>query len=203
MSCTVDKKTIKQVIMFHGHNCPGLSIGIRVSELALHALRLVRGDDLLAVAETDMCAVDAVQFLTGCTLGKGNLIHRDYGKVAFSFFDKSGGRAVRITLKPDCLGPERDEMRSLMKKSGDQPLSSDEKERLSLLRKNQINTIMEKELSDIFDIKEINFSPPRSARIMDSRECAYCKEMTMESRVRLFEGKCFCIPCFETVDQKK
>ena len=32
-----------------------------------------------------MLAVDAVQVLTGCTFGKGNLIYRPTGKMAFSF----------------------------------------------------------------------------------------------------------------------
>ncbi len=54
----------------------------------------------MAVVETDMCGVDAIQFLTGCTFGKGNLIHRDWGKNAFSFFRRSDGRAVRISLRP-------------------------------------------------------------------------------------------------------
>ena len=43
-----------------------------------------------------MCAVDAIQFLTGCTFGKGNLIHRDWGKNAYAFWRRSDGRALRI-----------------------------------------------------------------------------------------------------------
>jgi formylmethanofuran dehydrogenase subunit E len=31
-----------------------------------------------------MCAVDAIRFLTGCTFGKGNLVHLDHGKNARS-----------------------------------------------------------------------------------------------------------------------
>ena len=44
-----------------------------------------RDEELVAVVETDMSGVDAIQFLTGCTFGKGNLIHKDYGKNAFSY----------------------------------------------------------------------------------------------------------------------
>lgn len=32
------------------------------------------------LAETAMCSVDGVQFLTGCTLGNGDLVFRDHGK---------------------------------------------------------------------------------------------------------------------------
>lgn len=37
-------------------------------------------EEMVAIVENDSCAVDAIQVLTGCTLGKGNLIFRDYGK---------------------------------------------------------------------------------------------------------------------------
>ncbi|MFP4083505.1 MAG: FmdE family protein [Desulfonatronovibrio sp.] len=201
MHCAVDKETVKEIILFHGHNCPGLSIGIRASELALDTLKRQKGDNILAVVETDMCAVDAIQFLTGCTLGKGNLIHRDFGKTAFSFFDPDRKKAIRLTLKPGCFGSERDEMRSLMQK--DRPLSAGEKQRLEQLRQKQIQDIMEMDQESLFEVADIDPVPPRSARIMDSLECAYCREMTMESRVRLYAGKIYCIPCFEKVDQKR
>ena len=77
-------ETIDRVIKFHGHSCPGLAIGIRVSELALERLGEPESGELIAVVETDMCGVDAIQFLTGCTFGKGNLIHKDHGKMAFT-----------------------------------------------------------------------------------------------------------------------
>ncbi|MCA1743557.1 MAG: TraR/DksA C4-type zinc finger protein, partial [Desulfovibrionales bacterium] len=33
-------------------------------------------------------------------------------------------------------------------------------------------------------------------------ECQECKESTMESRTRRFDGQVYCIPCFEKVEQK-
>lgn len=33
-------------------------------------------------------------------------------------------------------------------------------------------------------------------------ECDTCGEMTMESRVRLLDGKHMCAPCFQKVEQK-
>jgi len=64
-------ETIDRVIDFHGHTCPGLAIGIRVSELALERLGTPESGKLVAVVETDMCGVDAVQFLTGMYLWEG------------------------------------------------------------------------------------------------------------------------------------
>jgi hypothetical protein len=58
-------------------------------------------EEVVAVVETDMCAVDAIQSLTECTFGKGNLLHHDYGKNAYTFFRRSDGRAIREVGRPD------------------------------------------------------------------------------------------------------
>ena len=97
--CAVDQATIVRTIAFHGHRCPGLSIGIRASEIALREVGSSLDEEVVAVTETDMCAVDAVQFLTGCTFGKGNLLFLDHGKIAFSFFRRSDGKSLRILAK--------------------------------------------------------------------------------------------------------
>ncbi|PLS78993.1 MAG: hypothetical protein CYG59_15500 [Chloroflexi bacterium] len=94
-------ETIQKVKAFHGHLCPGLTIGVRVAEIALREIGPHAADEeVVAIVETDMCAVDAIHVLTGCTFGKCNLIHRDYGKNAFTFFRHSDGRALRIITRP-------------------------------------------------------------------------------------------------------
>ncbi|MFW5731492.1 MAG: FmdE family protein [Desulfonatronovibrionaceae bacterium] len=202
MSCTLDRKLIDQVIDFHGHNYPGLSIGIRASELALNTLDRQKGDCLTAVVETDMCAVDAIQYLTGCTFGKGNLIHRDLGKVAFSFYDPENQQAVRIMINPSASGPDRDKMRRLMKKSKSEELSGDDKKTMAQLRQREIKRIMEEDPDKLFELVRILCRPPRPARVMDSHECSNCREMTMETRIRLYDGQKYCIPCFDQLEQK-
>jgi len=101
---TISPEVIEQTIKFHGHSCPGLALGIRASEWALAEFGRAVDEDIVAVVETDMCAVDAVQFLTGCTFGKGNLIYMDYGKNAFTFYRRSDGKAIRIVGKSKVLG---------------------------------------------------------------------------------------------------
>jgi len=73
---------LQRAVIFHGHFCPGLAIGYRAAQIAMDALRTDRAEDeeLVAIVENDSCAVDAVQVLSGCTFGKGNLIFRDHGK---------------------------------------------------------------------------------------------------------------------------
>jgi hypothetical protein len=54
--------------------CPGLAFGIRAAEAALAEIGPQSEDEeLVGIAETDMCAVDAIQFMTGCTFGKGSI----------------------------------------------------------------------------------------------------------------------------------
>ncbi len=75
----LDDRTIQQVVDFHGHMGAGLAMGIRAAEVALAQIGAPAADEeVVAVVEADMCGVDAVQFLTGCTFGKGNLVHRDH-----------------------------------------------------------------------------------------------------------------------------
>ena len=81
----VPQELIDQALTFHRHWCPGLVLGIRAAAYALQELGAAGDEEIVAVTETDMCAVDAVQALTGCTFGKGNLVFKDRGKVAFSF----------------------------------------------------------------------------------------------------------------------
>ena len=56
-------------------------------------------EELVCVTENDACGVDAVQVITGCTMGKGNLLYRGTGKMAFSFYCRNSGASVRLCLK--------------------------------------------------------------------------------------------------------
>ncbi|MDD2856161.1 MAG: formylmethanofuran dehydrogenase subunit E family protein, partial [Desulfuromonadaceae bacterium] len=88
------------IVKFHGHSCPGLAIGYRLSMAAMNGLGVVRSDDeeLFAVVENDACGVDALQFVTGCTFGKGNLFFNDYGKQVYTLFSRVKQLGVRVTF---------------------------------------------------------------------------------------------------------
>jgi len=91
----------KESISFHGHECKGLAWGYKVAMYALEKLGYDRSQDeeLVAIVENDSCAIDAIQFVTGCTFGKGNLIFRDYGKHVYTFYSRNTGRGIRISRK--------------------------------------------------------------------------------------------------------
>ena len=95
-------KALQRVLTFHGHFCGGIVIGYRAAREALKRLGVRRAEDeeLVAIIENDSCAADAVQVVTGCTFGKGNLFFRDYGKHVYTFALRPSGRAVRLSRKP-------------------------------------------------------------------------------------------------------
>ena len=203
MSCSIEKELIEKTVAFHGHSCPGLTIGIRAAELALQKLAHADKEDLVAVVETDMCGVDAIQFLTGCTFGKGNLIHRDYGKTAFSFYDRSKNVGFRAVLRPDISGDIGSDLRTLMKKVEAGTANEEERARVQNLRMDLQQRYMKAELEEMFIVTEPPPPVPRPARILTSLKCEGCGEMAMESRTRRFDGKTLCLPCFEKVEQKR
>jgi formylmethanofuran dehydrogenase subunit E len=200
-SSSLSQEMIEQTIRFHGHSCPGLAIGMRVAELVLGEFDHAADEEVVAIVETDMCAVDAVQFLTGCTFGKGNLLHLDYGKNAFSFFRRSDGKGFRISVKPELFQME-DDIVVLQKKAAKSELSAEDKERLDRARKARIKKIMESDLKNLFEVKLHGGPVPQRARILESLVCESCGERAMESRTRRFLGKTLCIPCFETLEKK-
>src|SRR4030042_6887652 len=161
MACSINKELIEKTIAFHGHWCPGLVIGIRAAELALQKLAHVDKEELVAVVETDMCGVDAIQFLTGCTFGKGNLIHKDYGKMAFSFYDRSKNIGFRAVLRKDISGKIGSELRSLNKKVANGTANEGERIRYEELRRLLQDRYMNAELEEMFIIMEPAFPIPK------------------------------------------
>ncbi len=86
----------------HGHICPGQVLGVRMAILGCERLGIYEPKSskrLITFVETDRCGTDAVQTVTGCTLGKRTLKFVDYGKLAATFLDSETGRAVRIVAR--------------------------------------------------------------------------------------------------------
>lgn len=187
-----------EAIAFHGHVCPGLATGYRAAEVALARLCSGRSEDeeLVVIAETDACGVDAIQVLTGCTAGKGNLLFKDHGKHAFTFIDRKTGAAVRVAANPsfdvDALDPALAPLRARVM----QGLATDA-ERAAFHERvhHVVDAIMEMPAEELFTVREVDTAIPERARIFRSVPCAKCGEMTAESRVRVEDGKFVCYAC--------
>lgn len=193
-----DQKLWEKAVVFHGHECMGLVMGFRVAEAALEYLAAERDTDeeILAIVENDSCAVDAIQSIIGCTLGKGNLIFHDYGKQVYTFVLRKSGKAIRITVN-DSEKKEDDVLNLLRKKVFSGEADEDEKKIFYQKSKEMQNRVLSCPLSEVCRVQEIDYEPPEKARIFNSVVCAECGEKVMEPRARMKNGKPACIPCAE------
>ncbi len=199
----MNPQDIAAVVQFHGHLCPGLAIGIRAAELALREIGPHSADeDVVAIVETDMCGVDAIQFMTGCTFGKGNLIHLDYGKNAFTFIRRSDGKAIRLVTLPQSWGEPNAEHQQLFARVRTGEATSVERERFQGLHQQRAQQILDAPLDTLFDLQPVDPHIPSKAHIRDSVQCEACGEMVMETRIRLMGGRKLCIPCFEAGERR-
>jgi formylmethanofuran dehydrogenase subunit E len=198
----ISEELIEQTTQFHGHWCPGLAIGIRAAEWALGEMGQGHDGRIVAVAETDLCAVDAIQYLTGCTSGKGNLIVKEYGKNAFTFYRKQDDKAARLVARPDIYGESRVAMGTLHRKMLAQGLSQEEQKSWQEIRAAVCNCIMTSALPELFDIKDPVNPVPEITRILDPQVCDACGETVMEAASFYFAGRRLCIPCFEAGEER-
>jgi len=194
--------SFEEAARFHGHVCPGLAIGYRVATTALELLEVDRPHDeeLVAVVENDTCAVDAVQVVTGCTFGKGNLVFKDYGKGGFTFFSRDEKKGLRIRYREFPLLPDSGQarMEELTKKIHFEKSASDaERSEYGELRRELIQLILTHDPEKLLDWRWLEDEPPRPARIRPSIICDSCGEAVMETRIRKVNGKSLCIPCSE------
>lgn len=191
-------KDLQQIIEFHGHMCPGLAIGYRAAQSARAHLGIERAEDeeLVAVAETDACGIDAFQVLLSCTLGKGNLFLRDHGKQVYTVFDRKQGLGIRVAMKPGLLRrtPEQD---AILQKVMSGNASENETKTFQAIQKQRVDEILAEDERTLFKIERISSKPPEKARIFKSVTCEFCGEPVMEPRARIRNGKIACIPCAE------
>jgi len=192
-------KTFDDIVDFHGHSCPGLAFGYRVALFALKALgERATDEELVAIVENNSCAVDAVQVITGCTFGKGNLIFRDYGKQAYTFIKRPSGEGIRIAV--DWKFPEETDEEKRMWDRYIKGEHFDEVLKAVHSRKaRKVDMILNAKDEELFKISQGTMELPDEARIYASLRCAVCGEKMMEPRARVKNGEIVCIPCFEKV----
>ncbi len=104
---------LQESVRVHGHLCPGQVLGVRMAICGLGGIGIddPKGKDrkkLLVIVEVDRCATDALQSVTGCSLGKRSMKFVDYGKMAATFMDLETGRAVRVVAKEEARAQARD-----------------------------------------------------------------------------------------------
>jgi formylmethanofuran dehydrogenase subunit E len=170
----LDEHEVKEATNFHGHICFGLCVGIAACRLAMERLGISRakGEEIIAIVENNSCAVDAVQFIAGATIGRGNLFIKDYGKHAYTFARRSDGGAVRISLRYDAFGG----------------ISNREK---------RIEKVLKSKGEEVFNVRDVKIDVPPEAEVVRSVQCNSCMEPVMKTMTKTEKGKVYCIPCYD------
>ena len=170
----------------HGHICAGQVIGVRMSMLGLQCIGIddPKGADrkkLYVLVEIDRCATDAIQSVTGCSLGKRSMRWMDFGIMAATFVNLETGKAVRITA--------REESRELSKKYA--PDSGDKyKQQLDAYR------IMPEE--ELFSLQEVEVDIPECdmpGRPLRRVQCEECGDYVQDCREVQQDGRVICRAC--------
>jgi len=190
--------TFEDCIRFHGHSCPGLAFGYRAATSAMEALGVTRpeDEDLVAICETDACGVDAIQVIAGTTAGKGNLVIHDYGKHAFTFYNRKEGKAVRVTFHRN-EATETGDFAALRAKVFSGKASKKEEEPFHELMHKATADVLHAPAEKILKIEKITMDAPKKARIFASVTCESCGESVADAKTRKVDGRYVCIPCAE------
>ena len=167
----MNQKYWEKAKAFHGHECPGLAVGVKVCEAVVEKMGVSPAfdEELICITENDACGVDAIQALMSCTMGKGNLIYKGTGKQAFTFINRDTGKAMRFYMKANNNGMERLKYQEYL---------------------------LNAPVDDVFDCKEVDLSLPERARLFISVICEECGESAPEHKMHLQEGKIVCLDCF-------
>lgn len=196
-------KPFSSVTEFHGHICPGSAIGYKAAQLAINELSLTFSDDeeLVCIAENDTCAVDAIQVVTGCTFGKGNLIFQDFGKQSYIFINRETGDSVRISMKNsfsvDKINPNLSKLREKVNSGKASELDIEYLKKITVKVSEKIVNLP---YDKIFNVEHVKAKIPEKARIFKSVKCHKCGEMVSMHRTKQINDEYFCIPCYKKID---
>ncbi len=170
----------------HGHICAGQVIGVRMSMLGLERIGIEdpKGADrkkLYVLVEIDRCATDAIQSVTGCSLGKRSMRWMDFGIMAASFVNLDTSKAVRITA--------REESREYSKKYCPE-IENKYQRQLAAYK------VMPEE--ELFAVQEVTVTIPECdmpGRPQRRVQCEQCNDHVQDSRDVEQEGRVLCRAC--------
>jgi len=180
------EKLLEESVRTHGHLCPGQVLGVRMSMLGLKLIGIddPRGKDrkkLIAYVEIDRCATDAIQSVTGCSLGKRSLKFLDFGKMAATFVNSDTGAAVRILAKEEAKDKAKNYFPDIEDKY-----------------KCQLEAYKIMPDDEIFGWKEVEVSIPEEdmpGRPLRRIKCDTCGEYVQDRRDVSLDGKLLCKAC--------
>lgn len=177
---------LQDSVKVHGHLCAGQVLGVRMSMLGLREIGISdpKGSDrksLIVFVEMDRCATDAVQSVTGCSLGKRSMKFMDYGKMAATFLNLKTNKAMRIIAREDSREKAKERFPEIENKYAGQleayKIMSDE------------------ELFDMMKVAVNLRQEDMPGRPMRRVQCDSCGEHVQDMREVYQDGNVLCVAC--------
>lgn len=180
---------LQQSVKTHGHLCPGQVLGVRMSMLGLREIGIddPKGKDrknIIVFVEMDRCATDAVQSITGCSLGHRTMKFMDYGKMAVTFLHLRTDYAVRVIAKEESKQKAKEYFPEIENKYAAQ------------LEAYKI--MPDDDLFDMMEVKVILKPEDMPGRPSSRVQCDACGEHVQDAREVYQEGKALCKSCADT-----
>lgn len=170
----------------HGHLCPGQVLGVKMSMLGLREIGIAdpKGKDrkrIIVFVEMDRCATDAVQSVTGCSLGHRTMKYMDYGKLAATFLNLKTGKAVRVLAREE----SRQTAKNLFPAIGNKYEA-------------QLEAYKVMTDEELFAVREVSVAikpEDMPGRPLSRIRCELCGEHVQDMREVRNDGKALCRPC--------
>ncbi len=188
---------LNESVKIHGHLCPGQVLGVKMSMLGLREAGIEdpKGRDrknIIVFVEMDRCATDAVQSVTGCSLGHRTMKFMDYGKMAATFVNLKTGKAIRVLAKEDA----RDKAKEYFPEIEDKYKAQLEAYKI----------MPDEELFKVMDVR-VNIKPEdMPGRPLRRIRCNSCGEYVQDIREVYRDGRILCKPCadggYYTIEDK-
>ena len=187
-------------MLFHGHKCPAMPLGLRAGAAAMNVLGVERAKDkeLQVISETGKghaagCFLDGIMVATGCTYGKSNIEKEYLNKMAFSLIDVKNQKAVRIRLKTEFFEKMLSSPFVQQRKKGVLPQDVPAEIADPLVQK--VMSMPEDAFLEIGPV--IDFEFKRHPGIFDIETCSICREAGFSDKFRQIRGLPVCSSCTE------
>ena len=193
----LNEKILEFIKFFHdGVISAPYALGIKLTQAALEYLKIgvPKFNELLVISETRHCFIDGIQVIAKTTFGCGQLIIKEYGKLAFTMVDKKTGNAVRVSLTPEFqreMTNFSNKIRGLFKKH--------EEEKILRLSMDFGDIIMKMNYKDLCVIKKVTITDNsilENANIKHQEfNCEKCGEGILDYAIYKINNQILCPTC--------
>lgn len=180
------ERLLQESSRMHGHLCPGQVLGVKMAILGLRSIGIEepRGKDrkkLIVFVEMDRCATDAIQSVTGCSLGHRTMKFLDYGKMAATFTNIATGKSVRVAAREDA----RTKAKECFPGNGNTFAAQIEAYKI----------LNDEDLFDVMDVRVSLGPEDMPGRPLKRVRCDLCGEYVQDMREVSEGGRTVCKPC--------